>query len=137
MAQNPLNLISRSAAAVVKAGLETLAGAERQGSSLVYAIIGNGEANGNGSARRDDDMPATVLTQLETFFDQRVTRALHSLQIPTSDDIRELTQRVEALTAQVAELKAAQADAPAPAARRRKKKVASRKKNTTSTATKG
>ncbi|MEL7449053.1 MAG: phasin family protein [Pseudomonadota bacterium] len=130
MAQNPLNLLSRSAAAVVKAGLETLAGAERQGSSLLYAIIGNGEANGNGSARRDDDMPETALGQLESFFDQRVTRVLHTLQIPTSDDIRELTQRVESLTAQVAQLKAAQAEAPAP--RRPQKKSAPRKKRATS-----
>ena len=120
MVQNPLNLVSRSAAALLKAGLETLAGAERQGSSLFHAIVGNGkdDRDHRERAHENGDEPASAWALLEAFFDHRIARALNALQIPTSDDIHELTQRVEVLTDKVAKLQAEQAMKPVPARKR-------------------
>ncbi len=42
--------------------------------------------------------------RLETMFERRVARALHSLQIPTQRDVAELARRVESLRAALEEL---------------------------------
>lgn len=132
MAHNPLNLLSRSAAALMKAGLETLAGAERQGASLVNAIVGNGrpEQRSDGPLHDNREASESAWSLLETFFDHRIARALNALQIPTSDDIHELSKRVEVLTEKVASLEAARTRRPAATGKRPSKKAPARKKRT-------
>lgn len=61
--------------------------------------------------------------KLEKIFEERVARALASLGIPTSDDINGLSQRVEALAAQVRSL-----DSSAPVAKKPAPKKAASKK---------
>ena len=76
---------------------------------------------------RVDEVRKTAQTnwdKLEKVFEQRVARALSRLGVPTSDEIRELSNRVAELNRRVTELarkqQASQPDAPKPA----KKKVA-------------
>lgn len=51
--------------------------------------------------------------RLENVFEDRVTRVMTRLGVPTSDDIRKLTRRVESLSKQVAELSRAESAARA------------------------
>jgi poly(hydroxyalkanoate) granule-associated protein len=46
--------------------------------------------------------------KVEQIFEDRLTRVLGRLGVPSSDDLRELTQRIEALQARLDELSRAQ-----------------------------
>lgn len=62
--------------------------------------------------------------QLETLFLQRVSRALHALQIPTARDVQELGRRVAALQLAVERLERARAERASPPARARRRRPA-------------
>ena len=65
--------------------------------------------------------------KLEKVFEQRVARALSRLGVPTSEEIRELSDRVAELNKRVSDLaRKQQAAKPAPATRAPAKKVASK-----------
>ena len=65
-----------------------------------------------------------TLGQIEMLFTQRVSRALHALQIPTARDVQELTLRVEALQRAVERLERKRGERIAPPARARRRRPA-------------
>ncbi len=72
-------------------------------------------------------MAADTWDKLEQVFESRVARVLNAMQIPTHDDVQELSTRVEALTRAVEKL----GGKPVPANRKKatsKKKAGTRKK---------
>lgn len=71
------------------------------------------------------DMAADTWEKLEQVFESRVARVLNAMQIPTHDDVQELSARVEALTHAVEKLGG---DPGARSAKRAGKKTTARKK---------
>lgn len=65
-----------------------------------------------------------TLGQIEGLFTQRVSRALHALQIPTARDVQELTLRVEALQQAVERLERKRGERIVPPARVRRRRPA-------------
>lgn len=65
-----------------------------------------------------------TLGQIEALFTQRVSRALHALQIPTARDVQELTLRVEALQQAVERLERKRSERIVPPARARRRRPA-------------
>lgn len=65
-----------------------------------------------------------TLGQIEALFTQRVSRALHALQIPTARDVQELTLRVEALQQAVERLERKRGARIVPPARVRRRRPA-------------
>jgi poly(hydroxyalkanoate) granule-associated protein len=65
-----------------------------------------------------------TLGQIEALFTQRVSRALHALQIPTARDVQELSLRVEALQQAVERLERKRGERIVPPARVRRRRPA-------------
>ncbi|HKV09278.1 MAG TPA: phasin family protein [Thermoanaerobaculia bacterium] len=97
------------------AGLGALAAAEEEGSKLFSRLVDRGrdvEAKGKVEVDKLKTEAEKVRAKAEsTFeswggrFDETLTSALHRLGVPTRDEIRTLTQRVEELNAKVEALK--------------------------------
>lgn len=97
------------------AGLGALAAAEEEGSKLFSRLVDRGrdvEAKGKVEVDKLKTEAEKVRAKAEsTFeswggkFDETLTSALHRLGVPTRDEIRTLTQRVEELNAKVESLK--------------------------------
>lgn len=97
------------------AGLGALAAAEEEGSKLFTRLVDRGrdvEAKGKVEVDKLKTEAEKVRAKAEsTFeswggkFDETLTSALHRLGVPTRDEIRTLTQRVEELNAKVEALK--------------------------------
>jgi poly(hydroxyalkanoate) granule-associated protein len=101
------------------AGLGALAAAEEEGSKLFTRLVDRGrDVESKGKVEVDkmkvevDKMKTKAESTFETWgdklgekFDERLTSALHRLGVPTRDEIRNLTQRVEELNAKVEQLK--------------------------------
>ena len=97
------------------AGLGALAAAEEEGSKLFSRLVDRGrdvEAKGKVEVDKLKTEAEKVRSKAEsTFeswggkFDETLTSALHRLGVPTRDEIRNLTQRVEELNAKVESLK--------------------------------
>jgi len=65
-----------------------------------------------------------TLGRIEALFTQRVSRALHALQIPTARDVQELSLRVEALQQAVERLERKRGERMVPPARVRRRRPA-------------
>jgi len=101
------------------AGLGALAAAEQEGSKLFSKLVERGrdvEAKGkvevDKAGERFKSEFEKAKTKAETAFegwgekfDEKLTSALHRLGVPTREEIRTLTQRVEELNAKVEQLK--------------------------------
>ena len=97
------------------AGLGALAAAEEEGSKLFSRLVDRGrdvEAKCKVEVDKLKTEAEKVRSKAEsTFeswggkFDETLTSALHRLGVPTRDEIRNLTQRVEELNAKVESLK--------------------------------
>lgn len=97
------------------AGLGALAAAEEEGAKLFTRLVDRGrdvEAKGKVEVDKVKAEVEKMKTKAETRFedwggklDETLTSALHRLGVPTRDEIRNLTQRVEELNAKVEALK--------------------------------
>ena len=97
------------------AGLGALAAAEEEGSKLFTRLVDRGrDVEGRGKVEVDkvkenvDKFKAKAESTFESWgekFDERLAATLHRLGVPTRDEIRNLTQRVEELNAKVEQLK--------------------------------
>ena len=97
------------------AGLGALAAAEEEGSKLFSRLVDRGrDVEAKGKVEVDklkteaEKVKAKAESTFESWggkFDETLTSALHRLGVPTRDEIRNLTQRVEELNAKVESLK--------------------------------
>jgi poly(hydroxyalkanoate) granule-associated protein len=97
------------------AGLGALAAAEEEGGKIFSRLVERGrDVEAKGKVEVDkvksevDKVKAKAETTFETWgekFDEKLTSTLHRLGVPTRDEIRNLTQRVEELNAKVEQLK--------------------------------
>lgn len=97
------------------AGLGALAAAEEEGSKLFSRLVDRGrDVEAKGKVEVDkmkveaEKVRAKAESTFESWggkFDETLTSALHRLGVPTRDEIRTLTQRVEELNAKVEALK--------------------------------
>ena len=118
--------IRDSAHQIWLAGLGAFAKAQEGGTKVFEALIKEGE----GLQSRTKEAAAEKVTEmtsratgtwdrLEKVFEDRVARALHSLGVPTKQDVQTLTRRVQELTEVVQKLSEGEAAATKPVARRR------------------
>ena len=97
------------------AGLGALAAAEEEGTKLFSRLVERGkDVESKGKVEVDkvkaevEKVKAKAESKLEDWgdkVDDKLTAALHRLGVPTRDEIRTLTQRVEELAAKVEQLK--------------------------------
>jgi poly(hydroxyalkanoate) granule-associated protein len=97
------------------AGLGALAAAEEEGSKLFSRLVDRGrDVEAKGKVEVDklkteaEKVKAKAESTFESWggkFDETLTSALHRLGVPSRDEIRNLTQRVEELNAKVESLK--------------------------------
>ena len=104
--------VRTSAQQIWSAGLAAFAKAQDQGG----AAVGKAEARLDSAAHRMSDLAGEVgaragqhWDKLESIFEDRVARALARLGMPAADEVAQLKARVEALSAEVALLRTAQA----------------------------
>lgn len=93
-----------SAHRVWLAGLGALAAAEEEGGKLFKKLVEKGEKlESRGKERFDEakDKAGDVWSEVEKKMDDAVTKALHRIGVPSRDEIRNLTKRVEELSAKV------------------------------------
>lgn len=107
-----------SAREIWLAGLGAFAKAEEEGSKFFESLVEEGEKVESRGIKVAEDAVKEVKfkvaeaknkandtwDKIEQVFQDRVARALNSLGVPTYDDIKDLSNRVEALTAKVREL---------------------------------
>ena len=111
--------VRTSAQQIWSAGLAAFAKAQEQGGT----VVAKPEATLDSAAHRMSDLAGEVgaragqhWDKLESIFEDRVARALARLGMPAADDVEQLKARVEALSAEVAMLRAARPGAaPKPA----------------------
>lgn len=114
--------LRESAQQIWMAGLSAFAKAQTGGNKVFEALMKEGEALQSKTRRaareQVDDMAGKATgtwDKLEQVFESRVAQALHSLGVPTQDEVQTLSRRVAELSALV---QALQAGASAPAAPR-------------------
>ncbi len=118
--------IRDSASNIWLAGLGAFVKAQEEGGKVFDALVKEGQTFQKRAKKAADDKviemnerASTTWDKLEQVFEDRVARALHSLNVPSKKDIDALSKRVEKLTALVEELSAAPAKTPPkPRARR-------------------
>lgn len=118
-AKNPQDEIKESVHRIWLAGLGALAAAEEEGVKLFSRLVDRGrDVESRGKVEVDrvkaeaEKIGAQVKTKAEsTFenwggkFDDTLTAALRRLGVPTRDEIRNLTQRVEELNSKIEQIK--------------------------------
>jgi poly(hydroxyalkanoate) granule-associated protein len=104
-------LIKNSASQIWLAGLGAFAKAQEEGLKAFDSLVKQGEAVQDRARKVADDKIADVKAQatgqwdkLEQVFEERVARALHSLNVPTKKDVDSLSRRVSELTHEVKKL---------------------------------
>lgn len=97
--------IKDSAYQIWLAGLGAFAKAQEEGGKVFEALVKEGESVQKRTKRVAEDTVAEARKaatgtwdKLESVFEERVARALHSLNVPTRKDIDALTARVHDLT---------------------------------------
>lgn len=115
MNESPKNLqdeLKESAHRIWLAGLGALAAAGEEGTKMFDRLVDRGreyETKGREEARKQYDGAKSTADELwgtwSTKLDEAVTNALHRMGVPSRDEIRNLTQRVEELNAKVETLK--------------------------------
>ncbi len=112
--------IRDSAQQIWLAGLGAFVKAQQEGSKVFEALVKEGEAV-QAKTRKVAEEKVVELTgkatgtwdKLEQVFEDRVARALHSLGVPTKQDIQTLSKRVAELTEVVQKLTEAEEGASA------------------------
>lgn len=117
--------IRESAQQIWLAGLGAYAKAQQEGNKVFDALVREGEAIQANTRKMAEDKVQEMATKatgtwdkLEAVFENRVSKALNSLGVPTKADIDALGKRVADLTAEVEKLNGG-APAPKAPARRR------------------
>jgi poly(hydroxyalkanoate) granule-associated protein len=118
--------IRDSAQQIWLAGLGAFAKAQEGGTKVFEALIKEGETlqsrTKEAAAEKVTEMTSRATgtwDRLEKVFEDRVARALHSLGVPTKQDVQTLTRRVHELTTMVQQLAEGDAAPRKPVARRR------------------
>lgn len=118
--------IRDSAQQIWLAGLGAFAKAQEGGTKVFEALIREGEQlqsrTKEAAAEKVTEMTNRATgtwDRLEQVFEDRVARALHSLGVPTKQDVQTLSERVHQLTAVVQKLSDGEAGVAKPLARRR------------------
>jgi len=103
--------IKDSAHQIWLAGLGAFAKAQQEGGKVFEALVKEGEKIQSRTREAAEDKIAEARKaasgtwdKLESVFEERVARALHSLNVPTKKDIDILTQRIHELTASTQKL---------------------------------
>lgn len=99
--------IKESAQKIWLAGLGALSVAEEEGAKMFDTLVDRGrEWEGRGKERMDKARSRVehAVDDVEGRIDERVSAALHRFGVPTRDEIRELTRRVEELNAKLGKL---------------------------------
>ena len=103
--------VKDSAQQIWLAGLGAFAKAQQEGSKVFEALVKEGEALQAKTRKVAEDKVVEISgkasgtwDKLEQVFEDRVARALHSLGVPTRQDIQTLTKRVAELTEAVQKL---------------------------------
>jgi poly(hydroxyalkanoate) granule-associated protein len=106
------------------AGLGALAAAEEEGGKIFSRLVERGrdvESRGKVEVDKMKSEVDRMKTKAESTFeswgdklDEKLSAALHRLGVPTRDEIRTLTQRVEELNAKIEQLKPRVTPAVAP-----------------------
>ncbi len=122
--------LRESAHKIWLAGLGALAAAEEEGTKVFSSLIERGEAFESRGRKNIEKVKGRVegvmedaaesFEKLGDSFEDRVSKTLQRLGVPTRDEIGKLTKRVEELTAKVDQLrpaKGAAKAAPKPAAK--------------------
>ena len=105
--ENPLAVqIRESATQIWLAGLGAFSKAQQEGVKMFEALVAEGEKFQERTKTVADERLAEVREKatgtwdkLEKVFEERVARALHTLNVPTRKDIDVLSKRVQELTA--------------------------------------
>lgn len=100
--------VKDSAHRIWLAGLGALAAAEEEGSKLFSRMVERGkgfEADGKDQFAKAKKKAEKVYEDVSETVDEKVTAALHRLGVPTREEIKHLTKKVEELTAKVEQLK--------------------------------
>jgi poly(hydroxyalkanoate) granule-associated protein len=100
--------VKDSAHRIWLAGLGALSAAEEEGSKLFARLVERGkgfEAEGKDQFTKAKKKAEKVYEDVTETLDDKVTAALHRLGVPTRDEIKRLTKKVEELTAKVEQLK--------------------------------
>ena len=113
--------IRESAQQIWLAGLGAFAKAQQEGTKVYDALIREGEAIQKKTRKVTEDKVTEMAAKatgtwdkLEQVFENRVARSLHSLGVPTRDDVATLAKRVAELKAAVDKLNAGAARAAKP-----------------------
>lgn len=103
--------IRESAQQIWLAGLGAFAKAQQEGTKVFDALIREGEAIQKKTRKVTEDKVTEMAAKatgtwdkLEQVFENRVARSLHSLGVPTRDDVAALSKRVAELKAAVDKL---------------------------------
>lgn len=118
--------IKESAQQIWLAGLGAFAKAQEEGGKVFEALVKEGEALQAKTRKVAEDKVVEMTSKatgtwdkLEQVFEDRVARALHSLGVPTQQDVQTLSRRVAELTEVVQKLNAAGSGASRQPVRRR------------------
>ncbi len=100
--------IKQSAHRIWLAGLGALAAAEEEGSKLFTRLVERGkdiESEGKEKFEKAKEKTESAFENFSDAIDEKVTAALHRMGVPTRDEIKRLTKKVEALTEKIEQLK--------------------------------
>lgn len=117
-AKNVQDEIKDSAHRIWLAGLGALAAAEREGGKIFNQLVDQGrtvEARGKEQVDAAKDKVQNLWSEVESKLDEQVTSIIHRMGVPSRDEIKKLTKRVEDLAAKVEKLAGAKAPAKAAA----------------------
>ena len=113
--------IRESAQQIWLAGLGAFAKAQQEGNKVFDALIREGEAIQQKTRKVTEDKVTEMAgkatgtwDKLEQVFENRVARSLHSLGVPTKNDVAVLAKRVAELKAEVEKLNAGTAKVAKP-----------------------
>lgn len=123
--------IRESAQQIWLAGLGAFAKAQQEGNKVFDALVREGESIQQKTRKIAEDKVTEMAAKatgtwdkLEQVFENRVARSLHSLGVPTRDDVAALAKRVSELKAEVERLNGGTPKAAKPKATAAKKPVA-------------
>jgi poly(hydroxyalkanoate) granule-associated protein len=118
-------MIRDSAHQIWLAGLGAFSKAQEEGTKLFEALVEEGEAVQKRTKKAAEEKVAEfrdkatgTWDKLEDVFEQRVGRALHSLNVPTKKDIDHLSKRIAELTSVADKLSASMVRGKQQSARR-------------------
>jgi len=97
------------------AGLGALSAAQEEGSKVFDRLVERGkdvEVKGKDQAGKAREKAESAWSSVSDKVDEKLTAALNRLGVPTRDEIRNLTQKIEELNAKVEQIKPRAAGSP-------------------------